>query len=181
MMIVLRGRWSCWCVRSGIRHVYDSAHPWMNAALKLVCAYRKIGATSSRSYFNTTSRDENYQSEVQAFRRGNRVAGNAIELRHESAAKLSYRSKSVRLATAILNQRRTSNVQLHITWLIAPFVCILGLFEFFDEFGECRVAISYASAIAKHGVESRGLAVVIHPDLLVALNGTGACGKAQQS
>jgi hypothetical protein len=153
----------------------------MNAALKLVCAYRKIGAAGSWSHFNTTSRDETYQSEVQAFGRGNRVAGNAVEFGNESAAKLSYGSKSVRLATAILDECRTSNIHLHITWLISPFVSILGLFEFFDELGKCRVAISDASTIAEHGVKSRGLAVVIEPYLLVALNGASACGKAQES
>ena len=63
VMIVFRsgcGRF----VRSRIRNVNDSPHPWMNAALKFVTPDWKIGSTRRRSDFDTTSRNENYRSEV---------------------------------------------------------------------------------------------------------------------
>ena len=88
--------------RSGIGYVNDRPHPGMNAALKLVRADGQIGAGSG-SWFNTTRRNENNCSEVQTLRRRYRVAGNAVELVDKSATELSYRSKSVNLATAILD------------------------------------------------------------------------------
>ena len=101
MVIVFRS--SGTSVRSGSGDVDHGAHPGMNAALKLVRAYWKVRTAGSRSYFNTTSRNENDRSEVQAFGSRNRVAGNAVELVDETTAKLSYGSKRMRLAAAVLD------------------------------------------------------------------------------
>src|SRR6185369_11253472 len=161
MVIVFRSSGSSRTrVRSGSRDVDHSAHPGMNAALKLVRAYWKVGTAGSRSYFNPTSRNENDCSEVQAFGSRNRVAGNAIELVNETTAKLSYGSERVRLATTVLNQRVASNIQMHVAWLISPGVCILGCRELGDELIKRRVTIAYAGAIAKHRVEAGWLTVV---------------------
>src|SRR6185369_6341830 len=182
MVIVFRSSGSSRTrVRSGSRDVDHSAHPGMNAALKLVRAYWKVGTAGSRSYFNTTSRNENDRSEVQAFGSRNRVAGNAVELVNETAAKLCYRSKRVRLAAAVLDQRVATNIQMHVARLISPGVRILGCRKFSDELIESRVAIAYAGAIAKHRVEGCWLTVVQQPDLLVALNGARARSQTQQS
>ena len=157
MVIVFRS--SGTSVRSGSGDVDHSAHPGMNAALKLVRAYRKIRTAGGRTHFNPTSRNENDSSEVQAFGSRNRVAGNAIKLVNETTAKLSYGSKCVGLATAILNQRVASNIQMHVARLISPGVRILGCCKFSDELIESRVAIAYAGAIAKHRVEGCGLTI----------------------
>jgi hypothetical protein len=70
---------------------------------------------------------------------------------------------------------------MHIAWLISPRMYILSFFEFFDKLSKRRVSIADASPIAKHGVKSCGLAVVIHPDFFVTLNGVYACGEAKDS
>src|SRR6185369_8408733 len=161
MVIVFRSSGSSRTrVRSGSRDVDHSAHPGMNAALKLVRAYWKVGTAGSRSYFNSTRRNENDRSEVQAFGSRNRVAGNAVELVNEAATKLRYRSKRVRLATTILNQRVASNIQMHVARLISPGVCILGCCEFGDELIKRRVAIAHTGAIAKHRVEGCWFTVI---------------------
>ncbi len=132
----------------------------MNAALKLVWAYRKIRTAGSRSCFNPTSGDENDRSQVQAFGSRNRVAGNAVKLVNETTAKLRHRSKRVRLATAVLNQCVASNIQMHVAGLISPGVCILGCCEFGDEVVKRSVAIAYAGAIAKHRIEGCWITVI---------------------
>jgi len=153
----------------------------MNAALELVRTDRQIGTTRSRSYFNSTCGNENDCSEVQALWRRNGVTGYAVELVYESATKLGYGSKGVRLATAVLNQRFTSNIQVHVAWLIPPGMCILGCCEFGDELIKRRVTIAYTRAIAKHRVEGCRFAVIQQPDLFVTLNGAGTRSQTQQS
>src|SRR6185437_881489 len=110
-----------------------------------------------------------------------RVAGNAVKLIDESATKLSYGSKGVRLATSVFNECRASNIHMDVAGLISPGMRILGRLQFCDELVKSGVAIAHAGAITKHCVEGRGIAVIQQPDFLVTLNCAGTRGQTQQS
>jgi hypothetical protein len=146
----------------------------VNAALKFMHADRKVWAASHWTSFCTTRWDENDPSEVKAFRRWHRIARDAIQLVYKTATKLRHLRKGVDLATTILNNCGTPHVYLHGGRLISPGVCILRLLELADEVIECRVTVPNASAIPKHGVETRWVTVIIHSDFLITLNRTGA-------
>jgi len=89
--------------------------------------------------------------------------------------------EGVYLTTTVLNAQGTSHINLHGGRLISPGVRILSRCELADKLIKRRMAITDASAIAKDGVETLRVTVIVHPDFLVALNRTGAHGETQQS
>ena len=153
----------------------------MNTTLEFVCSDREFGTPGSRPFLGTTRWDENYRAEVQALGSGNRIAGDAVELIDKSAAESRDRSKSMHLATAVLDESRASNIHFHCDWLVSPGVRVLSVFQFFDELIKCRVPVADARAVAQYRIESSRVTIVEQPNLLITLNGAGAGGQAQQT
>ena len=172
-------RRACRCATSRTSYFYRRAHPWMNAALKAAGADWKIGASRRWAFFCCARRNENDRSKVEALRRGYRVAGNAIEIGNKAAAKLSDPGERVNFAASVLDYRRTANVQVCLTGLIAPSVYILGFFQFLDEFSECCITVTDARTVAQYCIEAGGFTIVQHSKLLIALNSAGADSETQ--
>lgn len=143
----------------------------MDAALKAVSAHGEVRASSRRSGLGCTCRNENHGAKIETLRHRNRVAGNSIEIVNKSTTELRHRCESVYFAAAIFNDRRPADVKLHGAWLVPPFVGVLSRREFFDELSKSCVAVADARSVTEHRIERRGLTVVVHSDLLVALNG----------
>lgn len=80
---------------------------------------------------------------------------------------------------AVFNDRRPSNIQVCLAWLVPPFVNVAGFFEFLDEFEKRCFAIT--DAPAGHAGESDGIAIVVHAELLIALNCARAASQTEQS
>ena len=100
---------------------------------------------------------------------------------NKTAAKLSDGRERVYLAAAVLNDRRTTDVEMHLAWLVAPLVRVLSLREFRDKLVKRCMTVADARAVAQHSVETGWFTIVVHADLLIALNGACADCQAQQS
>src|SRR5688500_8163939 len=144
------------------------AHPRVDAALELADADWKIRTSCRRAVFSCARGNENHRPEVQAFGRGYRVAGNAVQIGNESSTKLSHLRKRVDFTAAILDLGRTANVQLCLARLITPFMRVLSCCEFRDECIKSRVSVADARAVAQHSIKTGGFTIVVHAEFLVA-------------
>jgi len=161
MMMSVRGVWLGlfrWCCV--VCHFYDCPHPRMNAALETSDADRHLWTSSRWTVFSCSRWNENYRSKIQAFRSGDRIAGNAVEFGDESATEISHRRKGMYLTAAVFDECRPSDIQVRLGWLVAPFVRVLSCFQFFDELSKCRVPVSDACAIAEYCVESGRFTII---------------------
>ena len=100
----------------------------MNAALKLVDTDWEFRTPGDWTFYYSASRNEFDRCKVQALRRWNRIT--YVKWRNKAAAKLSHWRESMDFTSAVLNQRRSSNIQVCLARLIAPFVNVPVLFEF---------------------------------------------------
>jgi hypothetical protein len=125
----------------------------MDATLKSMGADRQIGASGYRSFLNAARVNDNYRSEIQALGRRHRITGNTIERVNKTTAKFCYLSEGVIFTATIFNDRGTSNIELRLNWLVAPFMRILGGCQFCDELIKGCVPVADARAIAEHRIE----------------------------
>jgi hypothetical protein len=79
----------------------------------------------------------------------------------------------VYFAAAVFDFRRPADVQVRLFRLVAPFVRVLCFNEFCDEFIESCVTVTGTSA--GYSSESDGIAIVVHAEFFVALNGGAGC------
>src|SRR6185503_15872494 len=127
-------------------HFNDGSHPWMNAALKAVGPRGKTRRSRCWAVLGSAGRNENYASEVEALRCGNRIARKVIELSNESTSKHSNTRKGMCFTAAVLDEGGSSGIYLYRGWLVPPGFCILGFFQLCYELIKRRFAFADASA-----------------------------------
>src|ERR1043165_5772332 len=91
---------------------------------------------------------------IQAFRSGNRIPGDAVELIDETAAELRHFGEGMVFTTGILDERGGSDIDNHLAWLIAPLVRVLRSGQLGDELVKRCMTVANAGTIAEYCVES---------------------------
>jgi len=135
-------RWSTFCLVVG--DVDHSAHPGVNTTLKPVRANRQVWTSGCGTFLNSTRVNEIQWTK--ALRRWYWITREAIEHLNNATTKLSYLSKGVIFTAAVFNEGGSSNIELHLTRLVAPLVHVLSRCQFFDELIKGCVAVTDTSA-----------------------------------
>jgi len=123
----------------------------MNTTLKTMETDWQTGTARGRTLLNATRMNNVYRTK--ALRRRHWITGDAIECVNKTATKLRYLGEGVILTATIFDERGTSNIELHLTRLIAPFVRILSRCQLGDELIERRVPVANTGAGTEHCIE----------------------------